>query len=140
MQFYWRHHVKIEKREVKKRSFNAQIEFTMHEMKCFMILCEKLMTAEKRRGWKKKKAKQSKKSFKNSIWSEKKEIEFINIDTDGKDFYFDSSIVHFFPLTLLWLCYPISKFFFYSLYISLDDDDGLLACLLTCRVVFLYSL
>lgn len=30
-----------------KRSFNAQIEFTMHEMKCFMIPCEKLMTAEK---------------------------------------------------------------------------------------------
>jgi hypothetical protein len=46
----------------------------------------------------------------------KKEIEFINIDTDGRDsffFYFDSSIVHFFPLTLLWLCYPISKFFFF---------------------------
>ena len=33
-----------------KRSFNAQIEFTMHEMKCFMIPgvdSEKLMTAEK---------------------------------------------------------------------------------------------
>ena len=44
----------IEKREVKKRSFNAQIEFTMHEMKCFMILCEKLMTAEKRRGWRRR--------------------------------------------------------------------------------------
>lgn len=85
-----------------------------------------------RRGEDGRRRKQSKakKSFKNSIWSEKKEIEFINIDTDGKDFYFDSSIVHFFPLTLLWLCYPISKFFFYSLYISLDDDDGLLACLL----------
>lgn len=79
-----------------------------------------------------------KKSFKNSIWSEKKEIEFINIDTDGRDFYFDSSIVHFFPLTLLWLCYPISKFFFsfFLLFIHLIRWRWWLACLLTCRVVF----
>lgn len=82
---------------MKKRSFNAQIEFTMHEMKCFMILCEKLMTAEKRRG----KEEEESKALKTQ-YEAKKEIEFINIDTDGRDFfYFDSSIVHFFPLTLL---------------------------------------
>lgn len=40
----------------------------MHEMICFMILCEKLMTAQEA---------EEKKSL---------EIEFINIDTDGRDF------------------------------------------------------
>jgi hypothetical protein len=29
------------------RSFNAQIEFTMHEMERFMISCEKLMTVRR---------------------------------------------------------------------------------------------
>jgi hypothetical protein len=59
-------------KEAKKRSFNAQIEFTMHEMKCFMIPCEKLMTEEK--------------ALKNKNEKRENEIEFINIDTDGRDF------------------------------------------------------
>jgi len=51
----------------------------MHEMKCFMILCEKLMTAEKRRG-----EEEESKALKTQ-YEAKKEIEFINIDTDGRD-------------------------------------------------------
>lgn len=65
-----------------KRSFNAQIEFTMHEMKRFMRRCEKLMTAEKLffrlfgMRWRRRRSDER----------ERNEIEFINIDTDGRDF------------------------------------------------------
>lgn len=63
-----------------KRSFNAQIEFTMHEAKCFMIPCEKLMTAEKSFDTDEKQRRRRRGDEGDG------EIEFINIDTDGRDF------------------------------------------------------
>lgn len=74
------HHAKETAEITETGSFNAQIDFTMHEMERFMIHSEKLMTAEKAS---KKKAKAN-------------EIEFINIDTDGRDFH--SSVASFFSV------------------------------------------